>query len=265
MPLEITMDNVVVGSSLEALLFAFYGKYKVLYTRLSRPDTLEKLEEFGLGISKQQAWDKHIFQLELSGYIPFNDKISHIKYIDSETLKIITNEEGIYYVKYKKIFIFDDHQIDNLPPHTSSTSNKIKLIDWFHVERGDHHKYDYIKNNSDFMNEVIFFKSSKRKSSQRKDVCVVSYCDKETIQKYPEHLLKIKTESYMKELGIVKTNKSSIKLNHIKRDIIEYGQNVYENFDNCEFVYDDCKTIYELNQGRHKIDYMKYLRLKMGI
>ena len=59
--------------------------------------------------------------------------------------------------------------------------------------------------------------------------------------------------------------KSSIKLNHIKRDIIEYGQNVYENFDNCEFIYDDCKTIYELNQGRHKIDYMKYLRLKMGI
>ena len=51
----------------------------------------------------------------------------------------------------------------------------------------------------------------------------------------------------------------------MRRDIVDYGQNIYENFDNMEFLYHDAKFIYEINQGRMKIDYMKYMRLKLDL
>ncbi len=267
MPLEIKYDKIVIGSSLEAFLFAFYGKHKILYTRQQIPDHLEKIEEYGLGTSKLDAWNKIAIQLSMGGYVPFENKIKHIRYVDANTLKVITHEETVCTIIFNKLYVFDDLNFLDLPPSLKTTSDKVKILDWFYAERGYLHDHDYIENKSDFMNQVVFFKNGRHKDSGHKDICVVSRCVQQDIDKYPEHLVRIKTENLMRKLGIETATKwkTYIKIIHMKRDIISYGQNIYENFDNVEFIYDDAKFIYQINQRRVKIDYMKYLRLKLGL
>lgn len=252
---EIYFDKLVIGSSLEALLFSFYGKHKTIFARSLMPSFLEEIEDFGLGTSKYNIWNKIAFQLSLAGYFPFGNKIKHIVYQENNTVKVVSNEEKIYYIKYKQLYIFDDYNIYDLPPSLSTTSDEIRISDWFYVDKGDVQNYDLLKNDSKFINEVIFFKNPQKRRVKRKDICVISYCKKSELEKYPEYLVKIKLEGSL----------DGIKLNHIHRDIYEYGQNIYENFDGVQFVYDDAKFIFDINQRRHKIDYMKYLRLKLGI
>jgi len=268
MPLEINLDNVVIGSSLEALLFAFYGKHRIIYTRNQKPDEIETLDEFGLGTSKKAAWEKHWFQLGIAGYLPFTDKVKHMRYVDANTLKVITHQEKVITVKFNKLYVFDDHEFLDLPPSLTRTSDKIKIVDWFHASKGDLHEHEIVESNNDFMNKVIFFKSGIHKDVKRKDVCVISNWRMSDIDKIREHVVKIKTEKLMKSLGIetARQTRVYIRIDHIRRDIIEYGKNIYDNFDNVEFIYDDAKFIFETNDRvRRKIDYMKYIRLKFGL
>lgn len=264
---NLNLENIVVGSSLEAILYAFYNKYKLIYTRLEKPDQFSKIEDYGLGTDTSQAWSRHVFLLSLAGYVPFADKVKHIRYIDSKTIKVITEDESVSIITFDKLYIFDDHNFLDLPLSPATTSDRIKIIDWFYVERGTIHDYNLIQNNNDFMNQVIFFRNNARKHWKRKDVCVVSYCNKSELDDTPEHIVRIKTEQLMRDLGIqtATEHRTHIKIDHQLREVRELGKNIYENFDNVRFMYDDAKFIYEVNQKRRKIDYMKYLSMRLGI
>lgn len=264
---EIQLDNVVVGSSLEALLYAYYNKYKIIFTRPDEPTQFDKIDDFGLGTDPGQIWRKYMFLLGLAGYAVFSNNIKHIKYIDSNTLKAVTNDESVSIIKFNKLYVFDDHQFYDLPPTLKCSSDRVRIVDWFYVERGNIHEHNLIENKTDFMNQVIFYKSSVKRKAKRKDVCVISYCDKQNLDDYPEHLIKIKTEQLMRDLGIETATdfRTYIKIDHRFREIKEYGRNVYEDFDNVHFIYDEAKFIYEINKRPRKIDYMRYLSMKLGI
>lgn len=264
---QVNLGTVVIGSSIEALLYSYYKKYKLIFTRQQCPTDFDKFEDFGLGPDASQIWTKHMFLLSLAGYIPFSGNIKHLRYVDANTLKAVTNDESVGIINFDKLYIFDDYNFLDLPLSLSTTTNRTRIVDWFYVEKGAIHEHNFIQNNTNFMNQVYFFKSSIKKTVKRKDVCVVSYCNKDNISKYPEHLVRIKTEKLMRDLGIqtATEHKTSIKIDHRQRDITELGKNIYENFDNVEFIYEDAKFIYEINNKRRKIDYMKYLSMKLGV
>lgn len=247
MPLEINYDNLIIGSSLEAILFCYYNKYTLLYTRNLQPSNIEKIEDFGLGISKKQIWDDHMFLLSIAGYIPFENKIKHIRYISKNNIVVISNDDLVYNVTYNKLYLFDDYNFLDLPITTLSTSEDCRVIDLF----SNKFKFSNIENidrEEKIINQIIF---------DKKTVSVVSLVKKQDIEKYPEHLIKIKTESLLK---IPKIN-----LDHNSRQIIDLGQNLYEDFDNVKFMYGDSKLIYDFYKKRSKIDYLKYLKLKMRL
>lgn len=264
---NLKLNEIVIGSSVEAALFAYYGKHRVLFTRQDPPTDFDKIEDFGLGDDLGKMWDKYMFLLSIGGYIPFANKVKFIRYVDANTLKVITHDETVCIVNFDKLYIFDDHNIVDLPLSPSTTNNRVRIVDWFYVERGNIHEHNFIQNNTDFMNQVYFFRNSIRKTAKRKDVCVVTYCEKDKLDDYPEHLIRIKTENLMRELGIetATPHKTSIKIDHKIRDIKELGKNIYTDFDNVKFVYDDLKFIHETKRRGRKIDYMKYLSMKMGI
>lgn len=265
--LQINLGNVVIGSSLEALLYAYYNKYKVIFTKRQVPDQFDEYVDFGLGPTADSVWNKYMFLLTLAGYVPFSDTVKHIQYVDLNTLKIVTHEESVVYIKYDNLYVFDDKQFLDLPVSLKTTSDRVRIVDWFRVETGAIHEHNFVQNKTNFMNQVIFFRNKINKSLKRKDVCVVSYCKKDKIEEYPEHLVKIKTEQLMCDLGIetATKHKVSISIDHRIREIKEFGKNVYEDFDNVKFIYDDARFIYQTNQRRRKIDYMKYVSMKLGI
>ncbi len=248
----ITLDRIVIGSSLEAVLCAFYNKLKLIYTRNLQPDVHDTIEDYGLGTSKHDAWNKHTFQLSLAGYTPFGDKIKHIRYVDKNTIKVITKEEGVYTVIFQELYVFDDHEFLDIPPHLSSDKDEVRILDWFKVVEGDISSHESIQNKNRFINQIIFYKD-------KKEVCVVSYVKTEELDSKQEHLVRVKTESILSNPG------NDIILDHRDRQIFDLGKNIYEDFDNVTFSYADHKIMYDLRRVRAKIDYMKYLRIKLGI
>ena len=130
-PLEINLDKIVIGSSLAAVMCAFYNKFKIIYTDTLKPDIYDTVEDYGLGNSRLDAWNKHIFQLSIAGYIPFGEKVKHIRYVDNNTIKVITKQEGVYTVRFKELYVFDTNNFMDLPPYLSKTSEEIRVLDWF--------------------------------------------------------------------------------------------------------------------------------------
>lgn len=240
--------NIVIGSSLEAVLFSYYNKYKLLYTKNMQPLFIEEIEDFGLGTDKKIIWDKHIFLLSLAGYVPFENKIKHLRYIDKNNLVVITNKDHVYNINYNKLYIFDDADFLDLPLSISSTSSLCRIIDFFSYN-GKKIETENILRKDDFLNQIVF--EDKRK------ILTVSYCTKDKLDNFPEHLMKIKLD------GILSDKK--IKIDHYKREIFDLGRNIYNNFDNVEFIYDDAKTIFTFHKRWVKIDYLKYLKLKLSL
>ena len=248
------LDKIVIGSSLEAIMCAFYNKFKILYSRLSRPDEYDIVEDYGLGKSRLETWNKHMFQLSLAGYVPFSDKIKHIRYVDKDIIKVITKEENVFTIKYNEIYVFDDYNFLDLPPSTSKTSEEVRILDWLKVTEGKiDPNTENIFNRNKFMNQIFFDKKSDT------DICVISYCKQSKLDTVEEHIVKVKTES------LLSTEENPISLDHVRREIFPLGKEVYEDFDNVIFSYTNEKLMYELRLEWRRIDYMKYLRIKLGI
>jgi len=245
---ELRYDNLVVGSSLESVLYCYFNKIKLIYTRNLQPDFMDKIEDFGLGSSKEDIWKKYFFLLSLSGYNPFENKIKHIRYEEDNLLSIITKEESIYKINYNQLFIFDDYNFLDLPLSKFSTSNKCRIIDTFTYTSK---KIDMqnIERPEDLMHQIFF--------EDKKKILVLSYEEKQDIENTPEHLIKIKTESLLKI--------KNLNLDHKERKIIDLGQNVYDDFEKIKFLYLDSSLIYSFHKKRAKIDYLKYLKLKLDI
>lgn len=247
-PQEFNYDKIIIGSSLEAFLFSYFNKIKVMYTRNNQPDSFERIKEFGLGTNKRDIWNKYAFQLSLSGYIPFSDSIKHIQYISNNTLKVVTREDHVYTVSYKQLYVFDDYNFFDIPVSTSSTSVKYRVIDTFSYNSKKLDK-ENIQSENDFLNQIIFHNTKK--------ITTVSFVEKDEIDNFQHHLIKIKLESLL--------NIRSLNLDHQIREIIDLGQNVYDDFENVIFVYTDAELIYLFHRKNAKIDYLKYLKLKMEL
>lgn len=248
MKYSLNYDKIVIGSSLEALLFAFYNKLKIIYTRNLQPNSIEIIEDFGLGNNKKNIWDKHAFQLLLAGYIPFENKVKHIRYISKNEILIITKEDKTYNVSFNNLYVFDDYNFLDLPISSESTSSEYRIVDRFKYKSKKIDR-ENIQRQEKFINQIIF--------EDKKEILVVSFIKKIDLDKTPEHLIKIKTENILNEL--------KLNLDHDNRQIYDLGQNVYEDFDNVCFVYTDAKLMFDFHKRWVKIDYMKYLRLKMGL
>lgn len=243
-------DKLVIGNNLEAVLCCFYNKLNLIYTRNSIPDESDIIQNYGLGSSRRDIWLNHTFQLSVAGYIPFQDKVLHIVYLDKETLKIVTKEENIYYIKFKELYVFDDFNILNLPVDLKRASENVRMIDTFKSTEGNVEELESIESKTKFMNHIIL---------KNNMVKVISYVKKEDIDKYEAFLVKIKVENILSSVD------NEIELEHSNREIYDLEKNVYEDFDNVTFSYADDKLMYEIRKKHVKIDYMKYFRMKLGI
>lgn len=244
----IKTNNIVIGATLEAVLFSYYNKYKLLYAKNTQPLPFDSIDDFGLGNNKKYIWDKYIYLLSMAGYIPFENKIKHIRYVDANSLVAISNKDGVYDINYEKLHVFDDSNFLDLPLSISSTSTQCRIVDFFSYT-GKKIESENILRKEPFLNQIVF--------EENKKISTVSYSPKNEIENTPEHLVKIKLEAILKN--------KKITLDHMSRQVLDLGKNIYKNFDNVEFNYDDAPTIYNFYKKRSKIDYLKYLNLKMHL
>lgn len=267
-PLTIVYDNLIIGSSLEAVLFAHETQTPLISCRLERPYYFEEIQDFGLGSNKLEIWQKYAFILSLANLMPMSDKIKHIRYVDANTLKVILKADKTILVKYNRLFVFDDYRFYDLPNETGITTNENMVIDWFHVISGRHHDFSAINRDNPFINKILFYERPYGKlATPPKNALVLSYLSKHQLDnpKYADYVVKIKTEKLMAESGIKQKGASKPAIEHLRRDIIKLGRNIYDNFDNVTFMYADPKSTWEFGNKRSKINYLRYINMKLKL
>ena len=249
-PLGLTYDNLVVGSSLEAFYFSFVNKYKFIYTLNERPFPIEK-NIFPL-------WKMLCIQLSLSGYNPFDDRIVSIKYLDSNSLKVVTNEGGIFFIKFNKLFIFNDHKLYDFPIQIGKIEQDSKVIDWFYTDSKMSTEISTILRSSKFINTIEpFYRNTK--SNIKRNLAVTSYLSEKQLDshEYDANIIRIKLPSIL--------GQKDLEFVHEERSVVDMSKNLYENFDNVHYVYDSIEQIHNKTEFSRHMDYMEYLRIKLGI
>ena len=258
-PLGLTYDNLVVGSSLEAFLFAWYSKVPVIYTRNRIPYFFEEIPQFGLGTNKLKLWNSIAYQLSIAGHNPFEDKINIIRLEEGNLLKIVTVDSGVYNIKFNKLWVFDDYNFDGLPAHNGKTSDDNLVVDYYHVKSASKSPNTTLFREDRFLNKVIFL------DSLQKNCLSSSLITDNDLEKYPEYMSKIKLETLLRNNGITDLKKYPMSITHKRREVMSLGQNIYDDFGDIYFCYTDLVTIDQFARKWFKIDYMKYFRMKMGM
>ena len=125
----INTPKIVIGSSLESVLFASKNNCMLILNKLSPPEIFETKE--------LDDWNHLVFLLSMAGRIPFSDKVASIRVLqDEKKLKVYTTRERVVQLNcnevvneivfYKSPRIDGDHDYKDLVTISYLTDEQIK-------------------------------------------------------------------------------------------------------------------------------------------
>lgn len=218
-------DEIVVGSSLRALLFASLNDFPVFFTTPEKPHQFDHfspsvdLSSWGLhnesqlwttpigerstGQPKTALWEHLLFVLGLKGLAPFSDLCSSLRIYENE-LTGHSDYAKLRTVRFGVCHYFDEHATYNL----LSCEDKPKtyqVYDTLAFSRGGKHHLDLIETEDSFCNKVWFYLSPRIDGRLPvKDACVLSILTEEQIDDFDfsETIVRLTTVSKMRELGL---------------------------------------------------------------
>jgi len=279
--INIECDKLVIGSTLDALVYCFLNNLPMVCTHLQPPFSFEHfnvdddLSIFGVqniekiiktnlgkktvGLDKLWLWERLFFHLSVSGLCFLSDKAVSLR-ISNNTIKASTANARMAKIYFNDLVIFDDMNVHGLGVY--KIEDKIFTVyDWFDVRSGMKHNYDQIEDTTDFVNHIIFYPSDRVAGDHNfKDAIAVSYLTKEQLDdfEYSDINARFKTRHLMKHHGIrgarngrnmldkAKFKYYAVKIENSKRDIIA-PRNIYESTDNITFNYEALNDIIEKN------------------
>jgi len=285
--INFTYKKLIVGSSLNALLYSFLNNIPFVYVSLDRPHRFDyfNLEQdlsfFGLknvastlisprcskliGAPKDILWEKLYFYLTLAGLNPIADKVSSIKKVPAEEneLKVFTHKARMAKINFEELIIFSDEGVSGLPTPTKIPKKKYKVYDWFDVRSGMKHDYDFINDDTDFVKEILFYPTDRVDGNQVfKDAVSISYLTEKQIDSfdYSDINARFKTLKMMKGAGIrgarngrdmldkTKYKYYAVRIENSHREVKLLSVPVYESTDSIKFNNDSLDDIMENNK-----------------
>ena len=279
--INIECDKLVIGSTLESLVYCFLNNLPMVCTRLQPPfsfehfDVDDDLSVFGIqnieqkiktnltektvGVNKLWLWERLFFHLSVSGLCFLSEKAVSLR-ISNNIIKAATANARLVKICFNDLIIFDDRNVHGLGVY--KIENKIFTVyDWLDVRSGMKHGYDQIEDTTDFVNHIIFYPSDRVAGDHNfKDAIAVSYLTKEMLQdfEYSDINARFKTLQLMKQNGIrgarngrdmldkTKFKYYAVKIENTKREIVE-PRNIYRSTDNIIFNYNSINDIIDKN------------------
>jgi len=265
-------DKIVVGSSLRAMLYAYYNGLPIVFTKMTQPTLIDYFEpeiclaglgmenqmerivstngELSRGIQKLEAWKRMSFLLSLTGLMPLSDKAESIR-VEGNSLRIVLGMTRMAVFKFNKLILFDDGNLTNIYPKEEKNP-RFKVLDWMDVKSGMSHSFDAIHTEDDFVKEIVFYKSLRIMGTKRlKDLVSVSYISSDNLLDF-EHsdtYAKFKTLELMKKAGIRGTRNGrdvknpekykyyALKLESDRREVFPDFFHTWEHSDTIEGNY----------------------------
>ena len=219
-------DNVVVGSSFDAVLFAFTHNYPLVYTSYDIPFRFDYLDhnidlsclkldnntsvvrtlddEVVVGIPKVLLWERMLFLLSLNSKAPLSNLCNSLRRTGN---KIICSNEysKIAEINFNQCHYFFDNNTSNFVKEKSLAFDKYVCYDWISINRGGKQNIDLIES-KDFLAKEMWFYPSDRIDGRTsvKDACVVSLLTKEQINdfNFSQTMVRFKLIHEMESAGL---------------------------------------------------------------
>lgn len=277
-------DKLVVGSTVEALVYSFLNNIPFVCSRLERPSRFDffkpeqDLDIFDLkaetrvlnspssqkivGIKKNILWEDLFFHLSLAGLAPMGDKAISLR-IEKNVLKGITKNARMAKFYFNELIIFSDYNLLGISSSQKKIKNELyEVHDWLDIRTGMKHDYDLIETTSDFVKCIFFYPSDRIEGEHNfKDAVAVSHLSEKQLfeYEYSDINARFKTKYLMKQAGIrgarngrnmldkTKYKYYAIKIENDRREV--YPPKIYwKSTENIKFNYDPIDVIIKNNQ-----------------
>jgi hypothetical protein len=189
-------DKLVIGSCLEAVLYAFNNRYPIFFTTPQRPfrfdhlnasmdlsclkipGTVETLttfnEEKKIGITKEILWERMLFLLAMDGKVPLSDMCSRIRY-DGETAVCSNEYSKIFEMRFGECYYYGDPFTTGFVKQKALDEHTYMCYDYIAFNKGGKHEIDYLHTGDDFVSEIWFYPSDRIDGDTPvRDACAVS-------------------------------------------------------------------------------------------
>tara|TARA_R110002110_G_scaffold83975_11_gene218049 strand:- start:5609 stop:6427 length:819 start_codon:yes stop_codon:yes gene_type:complete len=261
------MQSLVVGSSLNALIYSYKMGLPVLFVKSKPPTRFGHLPgDLLSGITQRQAWEALMFILNLSGLLLFPNMLNGLKV--ENTHLIAKTDRSTIKIKFDNLVIFDDSDIDGLPKMVSEIKEKNRVIDWVNVRSSGRHEIDYLYDDDDFVSEVIFYPSDRSDNKNHKDLIAISYLTDEEVLHfdYSSTMARFKILDMMKKAGVKgkrngrdtrdksKYKYYAIKLEPAKRSVENLSKRIYERDDRFIFMEEGLAEILNMKDINHPMN-----------
>ena len=217
-------DDVVIGSSLSALIFAYINDYPVLFTDVDVPFRFDYLspkhtpigvpceartllsfnDEMEVGTRKQILWDRLFFLLSLKGLIPLSNLCKTVRY-DGKSIVCSNEYSKIFEASFVNCHYFGDSNAAGFVRKNKLDEHSYICYDYIAFNSGGKHEIDYIYTDDDFISEVWFYSSDRIDGNTPvRDACAVSELTRQQLQDfdYSETMARFKTLKVMKDNGM---------------------------------------------------------------
>ena len=261
--MNLEYDELVIGSSLEALTYCTLNSLPCVACQLTPPQHFEShtldLNLFDLKSSTNSSlwlWERLYFYLSIAGLIPLGEKPVSLR-ISDNMVKASTAKARMAKIKFNKLTVFDDFGVSGLGIPEENTSAKYKVYDWFDVRSGMKHDFNTLSSDDDFITTILFYKTLRLDGDHEfKDAVSISHLTKQELEEFEySHInARFKTLYMMKEAGIrgarngrdmndkTKYKYYAVKIENTSREIIP-PRPIYKPFDNIDFNYNSLNDI----------------------
>jgi len=217
-------ENIVVGSSLSALIFAYVNEYPVFFTDANIPFRFDFLspnhtpigvpceaktllsfdDEMKVGTRKQILWDRLYFLLSLKGLTPLSNLCKTIRCNDNSII-CLNEYSKIFEASFIDCHYFGDSNAAGFVRKNKLDEHSYVCYDYIAFNSGGKHEIDFIHTDDDFISEVWFYSSDRIDGNTPvRDACAVSKLTESQLIDfdYSETMARFKVLKIMKDNGM---------------------------------------------------------------
>ena len=222
--MSLKYENIVVGSSLSALIYAYTNHYPVIFTQADTPFRFDFLspnhtpigipceaktllsfdDEMNIGTRKQVLWDRLYFLLSLRGLIPLSNLCRTIRCND-KTITCLNEYSKIFEASFDKCHYFGDSGASGFVRKNKLDEHSYTCYDYIAFNSGGKHEVDFIHTDDDFISEIWFYSSDRIDGNTPvRDACAVSKLTESQLLDfdYSETMARFKVLKIMKDNGM---------------------------------------------------------------
>tara|TARA_B100000212_G_C27354605_1_gene525269 strand:+ start:790 stop:1569 length:780 start_codon:yes stop_codon:yes gene_type:complete len=244
------LDRLVIGSSIESLLYAFLNDCYYLQTNELPPLFYKKINpKLLLSSQEDYSWSRLTICLSLTGKLLNYENFSSAKIVDN-TIKIYSSE-GMHAYDFSLCEVFDTSMISLENDVTETNPETYLVLDDLELSNlGGKHPYLESKFSTDpFATEIHYYNSDRVDGANYVTDCVVlSTLNSHQISDvdYSDSIIKFAVERHLESINIngsfmnwYKSGKPKFrkpKVEHKKRIIRKIDNNKYKNTKSIKFL-----------------------------